>query len=142
MVSATVPASRLTLHADVAAGLMEPNPLSVRENATVEEAVAFLVDNGRHAAPVINDAGRPVGVISGTDILAHDREKAKTAAAADGMLVRDLMTPVLFSVAPDVPAARVVAEMVSLKVNRLFVVDGDGNLVGVISALDILRRLR
>jgi CBS domain-containing protein len=144
MASPTVHASRLSLHADVAAGLMEPNPVSIRENATVDEAIAFLVDKGLRAAPVINDAGRPVGVVSGTDILAHDREKARGAPSAtrDSALVRDIMTPVLFSVAPDTPAARVVAEMVSLQINRLFVVDGDGSLVGVISALDILRRLR
>jgi predicted transcriptional regulator len=32
--------------------------------------------------------------------------------------------------------------MLNWKVHRLFVVDRDGVLVGVISALDVLRRLR
>ena len=32
-------------------------------------------------------------------------------------------------------------EMVELKVHRLFVVDRTGTLVGVVSALDVLRRL-
>jgi CBS domain-containing protein len=44
-------------------------------------------------------------------------------------------------VAPDTLAGKVVSEMVSLKVHRLFVVDDDGILVGVISALDVLRHL-
>jgi CBS domain-containing protein len=51
------------------------------------------------------------------------------------------MTPVVFSVAPDAAAAKVVQEMVALKVHRLFVVENTGVLVGVISALDVLRRL-
>jgi CBS domain-containing protein len=48
----------------------------------------------------------------------------------------------VFSVAPDTPAAKVVSEMLALRVHRLFVVDGDGVLVGVISALDVMKRLR
>jgi CBS domain-containing protein len=35
----------------------------------------------------------------------------------------------------------VVEDMLGLKVHRLFVVDGNGILVGVISALDVLRHL-
>jgi len=39
------------------------------------------------------------------------------------------------------PASFVIEEMVGLKVHRLFVVDETGVLVGVISALDVLRRM-
>jgi CBS domain-containing protein len=52
------------------------------------------------------------------------------------------MTPVVFSVSPEAPARRVVGDMLGLKVHRLFVVGSDGVLVGVISALDVLRHLR
>ena len=41
-----------------------------------------------------------------------------------------------------IPAAKVVEEMLALKVHRLFVVDEPGVLVGVVSALDVLRNLR
>ena len=49
--------------------------------------------------------------------------------------------PVVFSVAPQDSVTRVVGDMLALKVHRLFVVD-DGVLVGVISAFDVLRKLR
>jgi len=62
--------------------------------------------------------------------------------AVDTALVRDIMTPAVFSVAPDTPAASVVEQLVELKVHRLYVVEEDGTLVGVITALDILRHLR
>ena len=39
-------------------------PVSISESSTVREAAAFLIDAGLHAAPVINEAGRPVGVLS------------------------------------------------------------------------------
>jgi CBS domain-containing protein len=158
----------LCLRAETAADLMTANPVSVREDASVKEAIALLIDRGYSAAPVIDDAGRPVGVLSRTDVIVHDREKVDyleplpefydrselTAAAhehlgegfqvekVDPTRVGDIMTPAVFSVAPDAPAARVVAEMLNLKVHRLFVVDANGVLVGVISALDVLRYLQ
>ena len=58
------------------------------------------------------------------------------------MRVSDLMTPVVFTVAPDAPASRVVGDMLALKVHRLFVSDRAGVLLGVISALDVLQHLR
>jgi CBS domain-containing protein len=158
---------RLTLRAEIAADLMTPNPVSIRDKATVREALGLLTDRGIKAAPVIDSAGRPIGVLSGTDLLIHDRERADHLRAApefyhradlclsngeklgegfevetvDHTRVDELMTPAVFSVAPEMPAARVIEEMVALKVHRIFVVDDSGVLVGVISALDVLRRM-
>jgi CBS domain-containing protein len=162
------PTIRLTLWADAAADLMTPNPVSIGANETVKEAIAFLTNKGFSAAPVIDKAGRPIGVLSRSDILVHDREKVeyvppvpdyyekselKTHSGeklrdgfqvekVDRTLVRDIMTPVVFSVTPQTPVRTVVEEMVALRVHRLFVVDKDGVLVGVISALDVLRFLQ
>jgi CBS domain-containing protein len=54
----------------------------------------------------------------------------------------DIMTPAIFAVAPETPAAEVAGQMVDLNVHRLFVVDHDNVLIGVISALDLLRYFR
>jgi len=158
---------RLTLNAETAADLMTPNPVSISDTATVREAIAILADRGFSAAPVIDKTGRPVGVLSQSDILIHDREKVEYATPvpeyyaksdlttesgeslgagfqvekADSTQVRDIMTPVVFSVPPDAPPRRVVEDMVGWKVHRLFVADESGVLVGVISALDVLQRL-
>jgi CBS domain-containing protein len=157
----------LCLRAETAAELMTPNPVSVREDASLREAIALLIDRGYSAAPVIDAAGRPVGVLSRTDVLIHDRERvehpipvaeyyaeemltADHEALGEGFQVervdptpvRDVMTPAVFAVGPEASAARVVREMLALKVHRLFVVDRDGVLIGVISALDVLRCLQ
>jgi CBS domain-containing protein len=136
----TAAGPRLSLWAETAAELMTTNPVSIRENATVRQAVALLTDKGYHAAPVIDEAGRPVGVLSVSDLLAHDREN--TPDQTGEALARDLMTPAVFAVAPDASAAKVVADMLALNVHRLFVLDAAGTLVGVITALDVLRHLR
>jgi len=60
----------------------------------------------------------------------------------DRTTVAEIMTPVVFSVSPATPAAQVVDELIALGVHRLFVTDTAGALVGVISTMDILRRLR
>jgi CBS domain-containing protein len=141
---------------------MTANPLSLREDIPIREAVAFLVDRGISGAPVIDEAGRPVGVLSQTDVLVHDREEVEHLAGTeleygtplprhwwnqfqiervDTTPVRDLMTPAVFCVGADTPAAGVVEQMRELNVHRLFVVDDAGVLVGVVTAMDIVRHL-
>jgi len=52
-----------------------------------------------------------------------------------------LMTPVVFSVRPETPAREVIEQMLELRVHRLFVIESDGVLVGVVSMSDVMRRL-
>lgn len=150
-----------------AADLMTPSPVSIDHGATVPEAAAFLAGRGISAAPVIDDAGRPLGVVSSTDIVCYQsararrllpvlepderttpafssREDLKTLVkglVAGRTSVREIMTPTVFQVGPDAPAREVLETMVSRNIRRVYVVDGGGILVGVISATDILRKL-
>jgi CBS-domain-containing membrane protein len=162
-----MPVAHLALRAETAADLMSPNPVSLREDASVREALQLLVDHGFCAAPVIDDAGRPLGVLSRSDLLVHDCETAEycrempefyrkdeleraigekpgrgfQVEKVDRTKVADIMTPAVFSVNLDTSAAKVLNDLVSLKVHRLFVVDDQGVLVGVISTLDVLKRI-
>src|SRR5262245_40143942 len=67
----------LSLYAATAADVMTRNPVSIAADATVHEAVVFLTERRISAAPVISDAGRPVGVVTEADILRHTREQAE-----------------------------------------------------------------
>jgi predicted transcriptional regulator len=51
------------------------------------------------------------------------------------------MTPIVFTVRSDDSARKVVEQMVSLNIHRMFVVDEASVVIGVISALDVLRRI-
>ena len=128
--------SSLTLEARTAAELMTPNPVSISERTAIIDAAAVLSNREFSAVAVVNDAGRPVGVVSRTDIV---RREAKPTATTD---VREIMTPTVVSVRPDDPAWEVIAKMAAFKVHRIFVVDRTGILTGVISAFDIVRKLR
>jgi len=157
-------APRLSLAKATAQDLMSPNPVSLDGDASIQDAIALLTDRGFSAAPVIDEAGRPIGVISRGDILVHEREQVRHARLPDSedweeeprrsrhegfsvevvdpTRVRDIMTPVVFTVGLRTSAARVVEQMLALKVHRLFVVDDALALVGVVSTLDVLRHLQ
>lgn len=124
-----------------ASDLMTDNPLSIRSDATVDEAIRFLTSKGISGAVVIGESGRPIGVLSSTDILIDQREKTPGGFESVPTFVSEVMTPAVFNVRPDTPAHQVAEQMVALNVHRLFVVDRSNVVVGVISALDVLRHL-
>ena len=159
----------LRLHAVIADDVMTRNPISLGEELTVHEAVVFLTERRISAAPVINEAGRPVGVVSEADILRHNREHAEhlywlpqkdvdreltletgehlsgksfEVEVPDVTLVKDIMNPVIYAVRHTTPIFEVVNQLVKRHIHRLFVVDDGGSLVGVITTLDVLSRLR
>ena len=158
----------LRLHALLAEDVMTPNPVSIRDELTVHEAVVFLTERRISAAPVINEAGRPVGVVSEADVLRHNREHAEhlywlpqkdvdreltlpsgehlsgqsfEVEVPDVTRVKDIMNPVIYAVRRTTHIYEVVSQLVKRRIHRLFVVDEDNSLVGVITTLDILNRL-
>jgi CBS-domain-containing membrane protein len=131
----------LTLKARTAAELMSEKVMSISDDAPLAHAIAMLVDHGFSGAPVVDAAGRAVGVISLSDIVIHDRNYGSGWLAANTPFVRDVMTPAVCGVRPETPAAEVIEEMVLLRVRRLFVIDAEGVLVGVIAASDVVRHL-
>jgi CBS-domain-containing membrane protein len=130
----------LTLIAETAADLMTAGPTSLHATATVTEATAFLTAKGFGAAVVIDEAGHPIGVVTKTDVLVHARQR-RPGLEPDDTLVTEFMTPAVFSVRPDTPARSVVEQLLALNVHHLFVADAAGVIVGVISPIDVLKKL-
>lgn len=161
----TMPNDALQLCAATAADMMTANPISLHQDLLLSVALKILMDREIGAAPVIDEAGRAVGVLSRTDLLRHERDTTEAKqkehefyhitdsfcppalrrilhAEPPESRVKNFMTPAVLSVAPTDPAVDVVAKFLAFKVHRLFVVDASGVLVGVVSALDVLRHLR
>ncbi|HTL52709.1 MAG TPA: CBS domain-containing protein [Planctomycetota bacterium] len=158
----------MVLAATLAKELMKQNPVSIRAHATVHEALALLSDHEFSAVPVIDKFGHPVGVLSRTDLVRYERQRVEYLGrnpeyfardeltlpsgeeledsfqleATSAATVAEAMTPKVLSVAPETPAAEVVRMMLAKHVHRLFVVDNDGVLVGVISTMDLLGSLK
>lgn len=132
--------SQLVLKANTAAELMTPGPVSLDASATVTEATAFLTERSFGAAVIIDEAGHPLGVVTKTDVLVHARQH-QPGLEPDDTPVTEFMTPAVFSVRPDTPARSVVEQLLALNVHHLFVADPAGVIVGVISPVDVLKKL-
>ena len=142
---------------------MDDDPATVTLDTTAEDVAKLLGEHELHGVPVVNEAGRAVGIVTENDLVMADEEgdlhiphyiqlfgglvflesvrgfekRLKKALAATA---KDLMTPDPTTVAPDADvheAARVIS---SSGHNRLPVVE-HGRLVGVITRADVLRAL-
>lgn len=153
----------LQLEASTAADLMQRQVVTLELDATLRDAAALLIDHRISGVPVIDAEGRPVGVVSATDIVDHARRAVAPEASPvedrlpDGQPLPDgfevervdasvaagaLMTPVVMAVEPQMPARSVVEVLLLRRLHRVFVVDPEGALLGVISTFDVLRHLR
>lgn len=121
-----------------AESIMTRNPVSLNEDLPLREAARVLAERGFSGMPVVNEAGRPVGVLTRADIV---RYEAARRADAPEPAVRAIMTPTVHAMPADARPIRVVREMLNRGVHRMFIVDRGGVLIGVVSAIDVLRHL-
>lgn len=138
--------------------VMTRNPTTIAPEASVAEAVRLMLEARVSGLPVVDAAGRLVGVITEGDLLARaelgtEKKRAKWLeflfgpgrSAEDfvhshGRRVEEVMTRTPITVGPQARLDEVVGQMIEKRVKRLPVVDGD-RLVGVVSRADVLRAL-
>lgn len=133
--------------------VMSPDVVTVGLDTPLEQVVELLIQRRLKAVPVI-DAGQVVGIITGGDLLQRgglglrlslqQRLPADALAeqlrelAAQGKTAADVMTSPAITVQDEArvdEAARLIADK---HVKRLPVVNAMGQLVGIISRLDVL----
>jgi CBS domain-containing protein len=129
---------------------MRPIALVLREDEDAGDAARRLFAQGQAAAPVLDAAGRLVGVLSQADAAACLGESSSraqdfyveperaSAPARPAAAVRELMSRALVSVSEDTPLDEVERRMLRRRVPRALVVR-DGRALGVISASDLPR---
>jgi CBS domain-containing protein len=143
--------------------VMSRRVLTVRVDFTVRELAAFLVENQISGAPVVDHEGHLVGVVSLTDVaqndadrpdVVEDRSSPATAMRgweermnpedlrplhieSDDLLVRDIMTPTVYTVPEDTPVAKIARTMWAGRIHRLLVTSG-GRVVGIVTSLDLV----
>jgi len=141
--------------------LMTRRVICVRSTLPVRAVLMVLVEHGISGAPVVDAAGRPVGMVSITDLLReqYDQiedeedellpffarqavERNRAGLRPDGTgraTAQDIMTPALFFVREDALVADAAVEMARRGVHRVPVVSREGAVVGMVSALDVMR---
>ncbi len=130
--------------------VMTTSVVAVREDADFKEIVMVLRRRRVSAFPVIDAAGRVIGVVSEADLLikeaaqavpagpARFRERRAERLKAGGVTAAEIMTAPPITIDQDAPVADAARRMQSHRVKRLPVVDGHGRLCGIISRADVL----
>jgi CBS domain-containing protein len=121
--------------------LMTPNPVTVRADAPLLKAAHLLDQHGVHGLPVIDEAGRLIGVVSQTDML-----RARTTRHLwdqwKGLQVRHLMSAPALTVSVTTSLSDAAARMEENQVHRLVVVSADETTpIGIVSTTDLVRAI-
>lgn len=123
------------------AELMQRNVRTVGADASVAEVVVSLADAHVTGLPVVDNAGRVVGVVSTSDVLNAEAETTDSATRQElleGTAVREIMTRRPYVITPDTDVRSAARQMLYADVHRLFVTEDD-RIVGVVSTTDIVR---
>jgi CBS domain-containing protein len=138
--------------------VMSEDTLCVAPDLSLDALTGVLIARGVSGAPVVDEDGRPLGMVSKSDLVREQQENGRgleierfdrTGEGGVDELgqgfhleqvrqgtVRDIMTPVTFSLGEGASLARAAALMAYERVHRVPVISRDGRVVGVVSALD------
>jgi acetoin utilization protein AcuB len=125
---------------------MTRDVITIREDATVLEAKAFLEKHHIHHLPVVDAARRLIGVVTDRDVRSalpsgfwDDEESARERERIVSLKVGDIMTKSPVTVSPSDTLEDVLLLMERMPVSAFPVVDDDKKIVGIISTRDLMR---
>ena len=145
----------------IAREIMSREVITVTPETPVEELAALLWEKKISGAPVVDETGRLVGVVTESDLIDQAKklhiptaitileaviflERAKKVeqevSKMAGSRVRDICCKAPLTVAPDTPLDEIATIMAEKHLHTLPVVE-EGRLVGVIGKSDIIRTL-
>ncbi len=138
---------------------MSAKVVSLRPETSVREAERVLAEHGIGGAPVLDGSGRVVGVVSQRDLVRIEatpatagetgefytdmdefRDLARVPVERHAMPIEGIMNRSVIEISPRSDVTEAARTMREHRVHRLLVTE-DGVLVGILSALDLLRAL-
>ena len=146
--------------------LMEKRVLSVDPEASLLEVHRLFAEEEISGAPVVDDVGRLVGVVTASDLIRAVEEES-VSARVDSHYFRDLlpysapdwdagpedfqdrlarlrvsdaMTPEVVTIPASTPAPEIARVLRERRIHRVLVT-ADGELLGIVTAFDLLRVL-
>ena len=120
--------------AKTARDIMTARVVTTTASATVAEAAKLLTDNGISGMPVVGEGevvgllSKVIGIVSQADIITASKD-----APVESVMSREVV-----SVGPDTPISEVIKSLAQKNIKRVPVIDGAGNLMGIVSRADIV----
>ena len=135
--------------------IMTREVVSVRPDTPLAEVAEAMGSRGISGVPVVDDAGRVVGVISEKDFLTHlgvaEPKNFMTLVASclqsqgcvalpiKKRLAADLMSSPAVTVGPETSVKEIAALFTAKGINRVPVTDPDGRLLGIVTRGDLVK---
>lgn len=141
--------------------IMTTKVISVAPELPLERLIRLLVDHNVSGVPVVDKSGRPIGMVSRSDLISDDYAWAESresmpwqriagqAVADDAELfsernlaartVEDLMTTAALEVSASATIREAAQMMINHHVHRLPVIDEGARMVGIVTTFDIAR---
>lgn len=120
---------------------------SISRTSSLLDAAKFLLSHKFSGAPVVDESGRVVGIITYRDMTRFLLEPAlrstsvpSAVANPQNLKVTDMMTPHPHSVRPGDLIEECANSMRRHKTHRVLVQDETGKLVGVVTSADLIFR--
>lgn len=142
--------------------IMVTDVITINKNASIEELSALLLDNKISGVPVLDDNRKLVGVATEGDLIVKDSDLhfpryfklldsiiyleslnkfKKNLKKYLGTKVEDVMTTDIRTINKDATVREAANMMIRYNINRLPVMDGNDDLVGIVTRADIVRSM-
>lgn len=145
------------------ADIMTPNPILARPQMQLKQAIQILAEHQISGLPVVNDAGKLVGMICETDIIWQESgvtpppyitvldsviflespaRYEKELHKALGETVEEVMTKdSIVTITPNKSLSEAARLLNEKRVHQLPVLDDEGKVIGILSCGDIIRTM-
>ena len=113
--------------------VMTPNPETVSDNDSIRDVARIMKDSDTGVVPVV-DGKKIIGLITDRDIVVRGVAEGRNI---ESLRVNEIMTRSVKSVREDATVGDALQLMSSADIRRIAVVNGNDELVGIVSIGDI-----
>jgi len=146
----------------LAKDIMVKEVITINKDASVENLSELLLKNKISGVPVVDDKGKLVGIATEGDLIVKDADLhfpryfklldsiiyleslnkfKRNLKKYLGTKVEDIMTDKVRTVRKDTPVNEVANTMIRNNINRVPVLNKNGDLVGIITRADIIKSM-
>lgn len=129
------------------AEIMTLNPIAFENHMPIQKAWALLKFNQLDCAPVVDEDHRLAGVVTAANCAAWEEFTLRSSphgcvpAELDMAPVWEISSPVAERISEGAPADEAITRLAERRVRRIYVVNREDELVGVVSMGDLIRHL-
>lgn len=118
---------------------MTSTPQSCHADATIKSVASQMAHSKIGFIPVVDDNKKVIGTLTDRDVTLAI---GKSEKEAEDLTVEEVMHKDVQTIGPDADATEALKIMRTKQVGRLPVVDNEQHLTGVVSLMDIARRVK